>query len=433
MRKRLIVLALTLLMTLVLMPSVFAADASGTCGDNLTWVLTEDGTLTISGTGDMESVVDADEAWRPYKSSIKSVVIETGVTSIGTSAFGGASMTSVELPEGLTNISMHAFSMCSNLSVINIPESVTQIGEGAFSGCISLTSINVDAGNAYFSNDESGVLYNKDKTALIEAPGATERCIIPATVTAIKKCAFSYCSKLISVEIPEGVLSIEESAFYNCSSLTSVEIPDSVTSIGDSAFSGCSGLTNIVIPDSVTSIGDSAFSHCTGLTEVFVGENVQEIKGSTFNGCTELNAVYICENVTAVGDLAFYNCGSLSDVYFQGSQDQWEQISIGTNNDSLKKANIHYDIPMGTCGRNLAWMLNDGVLTFIGYGTMTDYTESSPAPWAEHADQITAISFNEKMTSIGTYAFAGCTSLPGVTLPEGLLEIPEGHFRAVPQ
>ena len=107
------------------------------------------------------------------------------------------------------------------------------------------------------------------------------------SVTSIKKYAFSNCSSLTSVTIPNSVTSIGYGAFYGCSGLTSVTIPNSVTRIGNNAFSGCSGLTSITIPNSVTSIGGHVFYGCSGLTSVTIPNSVTSIGDFAFDGCRE--------------------------------------------------------------------------------------------------------------------------------------------------
>jgi len=254
--------------------------------------------------------------------SLTSVTIPDSVTSIGGQAFYKCtSLTSVTIPDSVTSIGEQAFSYCKSLTSVTIPDSVTSIGDGAFASCTSLTGIWVAEGNSHYSSDASGVLFNKDKTTLVQCPGTLAACMIPDSVTSIVGYAFDGCASLTSVTIPDGVTSIEKRAFSYCKSLTSVTIPDSVTSIGLSAFEGCKSLTSVTIPDSVTSIGESAFGACISLT-----------------------SVTIPDSVTSINWYAFYNCKSLTDVYYAGSEAQWKAISISsTGNDDLLNANIHYN------------------------------------------------------------------------------------------
>ena len=179
--------------------------------------------------------------------SLTSVTIPDSVTSIGEFAFRYCkSLTSVAIPNSVTSIGERAFSECTSLTSVTIPDSVTSIGVGAFASCTSLTGIWVAEGNSHYSSDASGVLFSKDKTTLVQCPGAFAACTIPDSVT-----------------------SIVGYAFAGCTSLTNVTIPDSVTSIGSHAFSYCKSLTSVTIPDSVTSINWYAFYNCKSLTDVY--------------------------------------------------------------------------------------------------------------------------------------------------------------------
>ena len=219
------------------------------------------------------------------------------------------SITYKDVEYSVTSIGDGAFYDCYRLTSIEIPDSVTMIGDEVFESCRSLTSIEVDENNiAYKSID--GNLYTKDGATLIQyALGKTEtEFVIPDSVTAIGSSAFSGCSSLTSIEIPDSVTTIGYDAFSNCSSLTSIEIPDSVTTIGDYAFNDCNSLTSIEIPDSVTTIGDWAFYWCDSLTSVVIGDSV-----------------------TTIGDCAFSNCSNLTSITFNGTVEEWNTISKGTN------------------------------------------------------------------------------------------------------
>ncbi len=242
---------LVVLMIASLLPATaLAADIvdSGTCGaegdgSNLTWTLDSDGVLTISGSGDMHGYGPSGAPWH---GRVKSAVIAEGVTSIGGFAFYDCtSLTSVTIPDSVTSIGANAFFDCTSLTSVTIPDSVTSIGVGAFASCTSLTGIWVAESNSHYSSDASGVLFNKDKTTLVQCPGAFAAYTIPNSVTSIGDVAFSFCTSLASVTIPDSVTSIGAEAFYNCKSLTSVTIPDSVTSIGHYAFEGCRSLTDV--------------------------------------------------------------------------------------------------------------------------------------------------------------------------------------------
>ena len=175
------------------------------------------------------------------------MTIPNSVTSIGEYAFYNCtSLTSVAIPDSVTSIGDDAFSNCKSLTSVTIPDSVTSIGDAAFASCTSLTGIWVAEGNSHYANDASGVLFNKDKTTLVQCPGAfSGSYAIPNSVTSIVGYAFDGCASLTSVTIPDGVTSIGRYAFHDCRSLTSVTIPDSVTSIGVWAFCDCTSLTDV--------------------------------------------------------------------------------------------------------------------------------------------------------------------------------------------
>ena len=254
-----------------------SAASSGNCGDsgsNVTWLLDDNGTLTISGSGKIEDYrSDIDQPWYSNRSDITSVVIEPGVTSIGSLAFYKCSnltsitipsgltsigemaffncsaLTSVTIPNGVISIGNFAFGSCTGLKSITIPSSVTSIENNIFQDCTGLTNITVDSSNPSFCS-ESGVLFNKDKTTLIYCPRRkTGSYTIPDGVTAIGDYAFYYCSGLTSVTIPNSVTSIVNLAFWDCDSLTIVYIPSGVNFVPDE-----SGLTGDFISQTATKI-----------------------------------------------------------------------------------------------------------------------------------------------------------------------------------
>ena len=202
-----------------------AIDETGSLGDNVTWSLNRwTGAMVISGTGPMKNY----KYWEnPFLNNedIKTVTIESGVTSIGS----------------------YVFSHVKNMTSIVIPKSVTSIGKGAFFRCFSLQSIQVDAGNPSFSSDAKGCLYNKAKTELIQYPiGSTETSFdVPNSVTRIFESAFNYSKKLTRVTIPRGVTTIGEDTFSCCYKLKSIEIPSTVTTIERYAFVDCNALETV--------------------------------------------------------------------------------------------------------------------------------------------------------------------------------------------
>ncbi len=241
----------------------------GTCGkdgDNLTWTLDDQGTLTISGTGAMAD-------WEELSGEINSApwgVKDNNLTE---------KIKKIVIGDGVTTIGNYAFCDCMNLKSITIPSSMTSIGDFAFAGCVSLTGID-----------------------------------IPIGVTSIGEYAFNDCSSLTTIDVPEGVTSIGVGAFSNCSSLTTIDIPNSVTSFGAGAFAGCSSLTTIKIPEGETIIGAATFFRCSSLTSIDIPDSVTSIAAYAFYGCSSLTDIVIPENVESVKAYAFSDCTNLSTV-----------------------------------------------------------------------------------------------------------------------
>lgn len=379
MARRFLAISLALCIVFGLLPETILAAGidSGTCGDNLTWVLDENGTLTISGAGDLWGT-----NWTDYNADVKTVVIEQGVIEIGSGAFKGCiNLTSITIPNSATLIGSGAFDGCKNLDSITIPNSVTHIASMAFQDCTNLTEIILSNSLTTIGRDAF-----KNCTSLTNI-------ILPDSLTTIGGWAFDGCTSLTSITIPDSVSSMGDSvlngctsltdiilsnslttigswAFDGCTSLTNITIPNSVSTIGSWAFNGCTSLTNIIIPNSVSTIEDSAFLHCTGLSNITVPHSVTTMEDWAFGGCSNLSNITIsgpiprigdhtfeiCTNLTSItipnsvstiGDSAFYFCRNLTDVYYGGSKDQWDQISIGKQNECLTSATIHYNQESG--------------------------------------------------------------------------------------
>ncbi len=375
-------------------------------------------------------------------SSVKKVVIEDGVTSIGNWAFYKCtSLTTITIPDSVTSIGDWAFYKCTSLTTITIPDSVTSIGEAAFRGCSSLTSIT-----------------------------------IPDSVTSIGDAAFSHCSNLKSITIPDSITSIGKYAFCNCSSLTSITIPNSVTSIGESALAGCVNLTSITIPKSVTSIGSGVFDGCNNLTvylesgstltsndlgvneskigsywvednltwkldadgtltisgtgamkdydynnnpspanqkkgsvkKVVIKDGVTSIGKYAFCNCSNLKSITILDSVTSIGDFAFSDCSSLTSITIPDSV-----TSIG-------------DFAFSGCSSLTSITIPDSVTSITIPDSVTrigDFAFSG-------CRSLTSITIPDSVTSIGAYAFQSCSNLTSITIPDSVTSIGASAFNS---
>ena len=425
-RKIVSVLLCVLLLASLLPVSAFAdTTAGGTCGDNLTWTLDGDGTLTISGTGKMKNYYpsnnDTTAPWGKNCSLIKSVVISDGVTSIGSGAFYKcSSLTSVTIPDSVTSIGGWAFCWCSSLTSVTIPDSVTSIGNYAFENCSSLTSVTIPDS---VTSIGGYAFYGCSSLTSVT---------IPDSVTSIGGCAFSDCSSLTSVTIPDSVTSIEGSAFENCSSLTSVTIGNSVKSIGGCAFYNCSSLTSVTIPDSVTRIGGNAFSYCSSLTSVTIGNGITSINDS-FSGCVSLKSFTVSESNSAYS--------SKDGVLFNKNKTKLVAYPAGKTNTSYTIPNSVTSIgewAFSDCSSLTSVTIGNGVTSigesaFYNCSNLTSVTiphgvTSIGEQVFYNCSNLTSVTIPDSVTSIGICAFYNCSSLTSVTIPHGVTSIGESAF-----
>ncbi len=379
-------LVLTVLCALLVFTPAAAATVidSGTCGaqgDNVKWTLDSEGTLTISGTGDMQDYYreNDDTPWYFSGEKIHKVIIEYGVTSIGDYAFGERAwnwgedeypnLTSVTIPNSVKTIGRNAFSGHTSITSINIPNSVVSIGGGAFSYCTKLKTVNMGNGVETIA---SSAFHNCPELTTLT---------IPASVTYIGQNICEYCGKVNYEVSPQnesyssqnGVLfnkdQTELISYAKDKIQSSYNIPYGVKYIDEDAFLGCEQLTNIAIPDSVISIGPYAFRD-TGLYEhdpvgngkyegdtFYVGNYLINIKsdltgsfkikegtiaiaGLTFYS-NKISELYIPKSLKNIGESNFDYYPTLTDIYYAGTKNDWEKVVIENNNDRIYYATIH--------------------------------------------------------------------------------------------
>lgn len=411
--KKVFSLVLFMILTLAVSVTAFAADsdivASGYCGGegdgtNLEWVLTEDGTLTISGEGKMKDYDFSKGSdyylttapWGEHKNSLTSLVIGNGVTTIGKNAFSNCSRFTGNLviPDGVTTIGGGAFFNCFGFDgSLTIGNSVTSIGNSAF----------------YFCSGFNGNL------------------IIPNSVISIGNSSFRKSGFGGNLVIPEGVATIGDYAFYECFGFTgNLTVPNSVTTIGNCAFYSCFNFTGkLSIGNGVTTIGHEAFWNCNGLAgKLIIPKEVKNIGFSAFVSCG-INEYQFCGDAPSVISSAgnYPTFDSSDTILYPAGNDAWE-IVYGKWNGYTAVSYEPY-IATGYCGgegdgTNLEWTLTgNGVLTISGEGRMADYETislyggydrllGSTAPWFEYMDSVYFVKkvvMEDGITHIGNCAF----------------------------
>ena len=394
-----------------------AALASGTCGENLTWVLEENGTLTISGTGAMNEWEESWETpWYSYQDNIKTVVIKMGTTSIGGFAFSSLeNLVSTTIPKSVVEIGRAAFSS-SGLISIDIPGNVKSIGVSAFAECANLRHLSIGNG----VTNIAGAAFS-DCTSLTEV-------VIPDSVSNIGSYAFEGDTNLARLSIGRGVKDIGKCAFDRCRSLPSVTIPDNVINIGEYAFEGATNLTSVTIGSGVANIGALAFVSCGNLTEFKVSngnesylsqngvlfskdgkklisypggktENyytvpngVETIDAFAFMYCTKLTEVTTGDSVTSVGLKAFYGCENLANV----------NLSDGITTIKSEAFSHCYNL------------ININIPKTLRYIDQEIFSSCK---------NLTSIVIPDSVTEIRSGAFSGCSSLNSIAIPNGVVKI----------
>ena len=291
-------------------PEANVSIARGTLDGGLAWNLTKAGTLTISGQGAMPDFSSAEEQpWSNNSGQIRKVVIENGVTTIGSCAFWNCGIFSAEISPSVTAIGNNAFYGSSLISV-TIPSSVAAIGDSAFCQCQNLSSAVISEG-----------------------------------VKSIGQNAFRACTRLTSIALPASVEEIGPAAFFQCQDLKSaVFAPGSKqVKLGDNMFMQCYYLMSVTLPKNIDRIGEGMFQNCLMLAEIEIPQGAESIGASAFASCSRLTAVVIPDSVTSIGVAAFAS-SALTDIYFTGTEAQWNSVGkLGDTAAAVSKAAVHYN------------------------------------------------------------------------------------------
>ncbi|MBO5553033.1 MAG: leucine-rich repeat protein [Paludibacteraceae bacterium] len=462
--------------------ATFEETISGNCGangDNVKWYFNEcTGALRIVGTGAMFDYSSYSTVpWYSRRTSITSVTIASGVTSIGN----------------------YAFSNCTNLTSVTIPSSVTSIGDNAFRSCYAMESVYITdlaawCNISFSSRDSSPFNRNDDASHLgggyLYVNGTKVTTLtIPNGITSIPDHAFYGFAGITSLQINKATV-IGQYAFYGCHGLTTVTVPQGVTSIRNYSFTNCSHLQSISIPASVTYVGTGMLYNCYALTDIYAswtttvptwetnltnkspqssitlhvpcgsGDPYRAANGwkdYTLQGSGTSNyTLTVTVNNNAAGTVRIdegaagttvsksMHCedthtitATSTDCYYfkqwnDGNTENPRKIGIGANKTYTAEFAEGYGA--GRCGPNARWFLScDGVLTIsptLGTGWMGSYTEVFDVPWYDYRHEIKSVVINPGIKNIGSLVFCACDNLTSVTIPSSVNSIDISAFHS---
>ena len=456
----------------------FGSAAAGDIASGKGWSLTDAGVITVGADYEWaEQPYICLDAWVDYANEIKSVIIESGVTAVGSGAFCKCeSITSLSLPDGVTRIGDDAFNGCKNLGLLTLPQSVsslgatafaecssierlelnnglTSIGEACFRGCAKLKNVSIPESVTSIGSQAFMVCTKLESVSLPGgltklAEGLLKYCVslksvkVPDNVTEIENSVFEECTLLTSVSLPAGLTTIADAVFMNCAALEGVSLPSGLTVLGHNAFCGCKRLASIDIPDGVASIGISAFEGCVNLAKVKLPADLTTISNYAFLGCRKITEITFPAGVTSVGESAFTGCTSLRNAVSLAAQ----APSIGGNTfDAIGDLLL---VPEGSekeyensawsnffeevtyvADRGDGWLLTGaGALTVDGAYTWVGSGELSAEGWNGHLAEIQEVETLAGVVSVSPSAFRGCEALENVILQAGLETIGGGAF-----
>lgn len=444
------------------LPSITMPNSVKTIGDEAFVECLE---LTSVSFGD--SVMSIGEKAFYYCGKLTSIDIPNSVATIGQEAFEYCGLTSVFIPNGITNLETKAFAECKNLATVIVGDSVTSLTDYLFDGCTGLTSVTigknmVNIGYPFTKcNNITSVVWNAKNSKAYKFGAQVESFVFGDAVEVIPNSICSGMTLLTSVIIPENVQTISELAFRGCTGLALMIIPNSVTSIESLAFSGCTGLTSISIPENVTNLDQDAFYGCNNLLSVtlksnaivsrnydwytsmidffgtqvieyIIGDKVTGIGQNAFKNASNVTSITIPASVTSIGENAFLASNNINKICFTGDvqkwcEKTWRPIQISSNYalyiGEEKISNVV--IPNSTdsvcvgafegCKSLSSVQISDGI-TSIGDSAFF------------RCENLEAIQIPNSVTTIGKGAFSDCSKLASITLPENLTVIEDNVF-----
>ena len=483
---------LLLVLITVLCCGIAMADTvtSGNCGadgDNLTWTLDSNGLLTVSGTGAMNDYGYTDVPWFEYQSTIKSVILNSGVSSF----MSCRQMTSISISDTVNSIGIGALNGTGLTSVL-IPAGVSSIGERALSVNYNLAEILVADDNANFTSVD-GILFTKDISELVAYPGARAGdYTVPDGVVRIRHSAFGWCKNITAITLPASVTTVERQAFQQCSAMASIVIPKSITVIPESAFSGCTSLTDIYYTGTaeqwnaiaidnnntplinaekhfnyaeiiasgtcgdnltwslnsngvLTISGTGTMTDCEWGTSpwydyhifiqtIVIEDGITNIGECAFSDCRNLTGVSIADTVTDICDGAFDGCIKLTNIYIPASVTNMHLPFIFDNCDSLTAINVAESNPNYSSEDGILYNKDKTTLYLCPRGRTNATIHSGTLKINYYAfgycRDLESITIPDTVTSLDVGAFQDCDTLTSVEIPASITNIDNSAFTA---
>ncbi len=438
----------------------------------ISWSIDQNGTLTIDGKGAMEDFQSGKSPWYADRLSITKIVVNEGVSQIGSYAFQDCSKAvEVILPDSLVMLGDNVFRNCSSLKSVVIPENVKKIGYYIFNGCTSLTEITMpfigtnkpdDATNYnldYYFDKASDA--NKSSSHNMATNYLKLKKVTLTNTETLPAYAFAWCDNLTEVVLPDNLKKIGSYAFSDCDDISQVTIPESVKEIGSHCFDSCDGITEVfpmgslntipeyafnncsaftdisILPETISIIGKGAFANCKNLISFSLNEKIAEIGSYAFSGCSRLKTTSISNSLLKVGEYVFKDCVALKSVeipesvtnigyfIFNGCYNL-EEITlpfIGTNNVNVT-GNYHLDYYFDRADSPDKINIHNMATKYLYLKKVTlTNTEILPGYAFAGCDILDEIVLPQNLEKVGNYAFYKCTGLTEIVLPENLTKI----------
>ena len=435
---------LTVLFVSVIAAASLSAEETVFTVDGVEYTLEQDGTVAVTG-GDvrdlaLDGIVSHDGVEYTVSSiddyafagseALESVNV-SGIPTIGSWSFNLCmNLRAVELGEGVKEVGESAFGYCDNLVSVSLPSTLSFVRTNPFVACTSLESVTVEPGNATFAVID-GSLVDLSLESLIVCVSDGPDYIVPDEVTYVEETAFSGRTGIRTLVVHDGVTRIGDRAFSGMSNLESVSLPESLGYLGMNAFFGCESLTSVRVPSTVV-CGDYVFNRCYGLSEVSFAGSPTEVPQGMFYYCASLQEVVLPDSVTRVGASAFEGCASLRTISMPAGVEHVGERALADCPNLL-------GVEVAPGGAH--YVSEDGVL--IGLDNMelvkypaakTDAVYSVPSGIIRIADSafsgcgLSAVDLPEGLVSIGSEAFAFCSSLQFIELPSTVTLIGDAVF-----